>query len=194
MLNINYSRNIFLFIILTISTLLTLDGQSRKSRFDFRFGSGISLLGHGDVITLNVENELNFVLNNYFKSSISFNIGRRQDNYYTKSLSFIQGNSNIFLSPFKNSLRNDFRFGTGFTYYRISEVNLERRIWNEDGVLIDIIYHDPEFRQSFGINLIFEDTFLFTSRYLISLKTFNQLYFNGDTNIGIIFKLGVNLY
>jgi hypothetical protein len=64
-----------LLIITLILFSLPAKGQEKTSKFDFRIGSGVSILGTGDMITLAYENELNYKLNNYLTSSISINLG-----------------------------------------------------------------------------------------------------------------------
>jgi len=174
------------FLFLTIQVI----GQENTKKIDFRLGAGISLLGTGDMLTFNYENELNLKLNHYFTSSLSLNLGKSiNDNYSTSS--FVQGNLNVFISPFKNSKRNDFRVGTGLTYYKISETYYTSAQY-ENGVLVDIQYN-LENRRSYGFNVIIEDTYLLTDKFLIGLKLFTQPYYNGDINSGAMLKFGMRI-
>ena len=65
-----------ILLITAIFFSLSAKGQEKTSKFDFRIGSGVSILGTGDMITLVYGNELNYKLNNYLTSSISINLGR----------------------------------------------------------------------------------------------------------------------
>lgn len=178
--------------ILTLLTLLILvshlKGQERQDKIDIRIGSGISLLGTGDMTTLNIENEVNYKYNRLLSNSVSLQYGRSNSGVW-KTASFIQGNLNIFISPFKNDRKNDFRIGTGLGYYMISDAYLESAEYS-NGQLVDEDYKF-EIRNSFGINFILENTYSITDRFLIGLKLFTQPYFNGDINTGGLLKLGV---
>jgi hypothetical protein len=165
-------------------------GQEKVRKLDFRLGAGVSLLGTGDMVTLNFENELNFKLNKYFSTSVSLNLGRSNRGVF-ETASFTQGNLNVFLSPFKNTGRFDFRLGPGFTYYNISDAYISSQVW-KNGVLIDTNYKFDN-RNSYGYNLIIEGTFLITERFLLGVKLFTQPYHNGDINSGALVKVGVLL-
>jgi len=165
-------------------------GQEKVSRFDFRLGTGISLMGTGDLFTFNYENELNLKLNKFFTSSFSINLGR--SNYgVEETASFVQGNVNLFISPFNNKRRFDFRVGTGLTYFSVAQVYVSSRYW-ENGVLVDI---DHQFinRNATGFNIIMETSYLFTDKFLAGFKLFIQPYFNGDINSGIMLKCGFKI-
>jgi hypothetical protein len=53
-------------------------------------------------------------------------------------------------------------------------------------------YHFDK-RTSSGINIIIEDTYSISEKYLLGLKLFTQPYFNGDLNSGILLKFGMKL-
>lgn len=166
-------KNALLIVLLTlITTGITYAQETPK--FDFRVGIGYSILGTGDINVWNYENELNYKINNYFSSSISLNFGTNSDpSYY--SASFLQGNINGFISPFKNNKTNDLRVGMGFTNYRISD---------------HYTIEEYEYRKDFGYNIIIEDTYNLSDKFLIAVKLFGQFYNEGDQNIGIMFKGG----
>jgi hypothetical protein len=165
-------------------------GQENVRKVDVRLGAGLSLLGSGDMVTFNYENELNVKLNKYFSASASINLGRSNKGVY-ETASFTQGNLNVFLSPFKNTRRFDFRFGPGFTYYNVSDAYMSSQIW-EGGVPVQTNYRF-ENRNSYGYNLTIEGSFLITERFLIGVKFFTQPYHNGDINSGGMLKLGIVL-
>ena len=178
------------FLITLIAFSLPVIGQEKTGNLDFRLGAGVSLLGSGDMVTFNYENEINYNLNKYFTSSASINLGR--SNYgVAETASFVQGNFNLFVSPFKNNRRFDFRVGAGLTYYNISDTYISSQRW-VNGVLVDTDYEFDK-RNSFGCNIIIENSYSLTNRFLIGLRLFTQPYFNGDINSGILLKLGLNL-
>lgn len=185
----NMNAKIFIFILSTFFSLQAI-GQDNANKLDLRLGTGISLLGSGDMITFNYENELNLKLNQYFTSSVSMNLGR--SNYgVSETASFVQGNINVFFSPFKNNKRFDFRVGTGLTYYNISDAYESSQLW-ENGVLVDSDYEFDN-RSSLGFNIIIENTYLLTDKFLIGLKLFTQPYNNGDINSGVMLKFGLKI-
>ena len=177
------------FLITLIAFSLPVMGQKKTGNLDFRLGAGGSLLGTGDMMAFNYENEINYKLSRYFTWSTSINLGR--SNYgVSETASFVQGNLNIFLSPFKNNRRFDFRIGTGLTYYNISDSYASSQRW-EEGVLV--YQHEFDKRNSFGCNIMIENSYSLTNRLFIGLKLFTQPYFNGDINSGIFLKLGFKL-
>jgi hypothetical protein len=178
-------KTFFLTTLITFS--LHVIGQEKTDNLDFRFGAGISLLGSGDMVTFNYENEINYKLNQYFAGSLSINLGRSNNGAY-KTASFTQGNINAYFSPLKNNKRFDFRIGTGLTYYGISDA-YQQSAYYENGVLVDVNYLFDN-RNSFGFNVIIENSYLLSDKFLIGFKLFSQPYFNGDINSGILLKLG----
>src|ERR1035437_8874666 len=120
-----------LILAILLNLTLQLKAQEEQEKFDFRIGSGVSLLGSGDMITLNVENEFNFKFSQYFSNSISVNYGRSNSGAY-ETASFIQGNINLYISPFRNNKRNDFRIGSGLSYYNVSD-SYRQSSWYQDG-------------------------------------------------------------
>jgi hypothetical protein len=179
----------FLLITLIVFSLPVI-GQEKADKLDLRLGAGISLLGRGDMRTFNYENEINYTLNNYFSSSLSINLGRSNYGVFEMA-SFTQGNLNFYLSPFKNNKRFDFRIGTGLTYYGISD-SYKHYYEYINGQLVNIDY-TFENRISFGYNIVIENSYLLTDRFLIGIKLFSQPYFNGDKNSGILLKLGLKI-
>ncbi|MDX1906149.1 MAG: hypothetical protein SF053_03885 [Bacteroidia bacterium] len=175
-----------------ITTLLVITGSAQQaaSKLDLRFGIGSSLLGTGDMQTIMFENELNVHLNNYI--TLGGGLGyARSDRGIREQASFTQLNANIYISPFKNTRKNDFRLGTGASWYAISDVYESTRIF-ENGQVVDVDYVFEK-RNSIGFNVILENTYLITEKYMLGVKLFTQPYQNGDINSGVLVKFGVNL-
>jgi len=182
------------FKTLLLSTLIAVSlpviGQEKSNKLDLRIGAGISFMATGDMKTFNYENEINYKLSPYFTSSASIVLGR--SNYGSlETASFTQGNLNFYISPFKNNRRFDFRIGTGLTYYGISDA-YQSFVKYENGVLVDLDYSFDK-RNSFGCNLIIENSYLLTNRLSIGLKLFTQPYLNKDINSGLLLKLGLKI-
>lgn len=177
-----------LLIILIIPFQLM--AQQGESQTDFRFGSGLSFLGTGDMITLNVENEVNYTMSQIFTGSASLNYGHSNFGVY-KSASFLQGNLNFFLAPFGNISRNVFRIGTGLSYYRVTDVQKNTLVCGVGQTAEEVTSYET--RDALGYNVIIENTYAITDRFLIGLKFFTQPYLNGDINSGVLIKGGVKL-
>lgn len=184
-------KYIVIILFVMASQLNAQDIQKKNdAKFDVKFGVGVSLLGNGDMTTLNFENEINFKISQYFSTSFTLNYGRSNSGIFETS-SYVQGNLNVFISPFKNNLKNDFKVGTGFSLMNISD---SYYLQQECGVGIEESspYHFDK-RNSSGINIIIEDTYSIKEKYLIGLKLFSQSYFNEDVNSGILLKFGLKL-
>ena len=195
MLQINksmYKKHITKFIVIIILFLFSnLANAQTRSKLFYSFGSGISLLGHGDLLTLNFENELTYQIGNMFYSSISLNIGRSPFSYFVGTSSFLQGNMNLFIAPWGVQRKNIFKLGFGLTTYYISESPVIRRHYI-DGKVVSIEY-GFEKRRSTGFNLIIEDMYSITKKHQIGLKLFIQKYANGDINTGTLVRFGILL-
>jgi len=180
------------FILIAITVLISFIGNAQdiKSRVDLRFGIGTSLLGTGDMQTIMFDNEVNMKLNSYFTLGGGLGYGKSDNGVFLQA-SFVQLNANIYISPFKNSRRNDFRIGTGPSWYSVSDVYQSSARY-QNGQLVDAEYEFDK-RSSIGFNLIIENTYLIKEKYLLGLKLFTQPYLNGDINSGILLKLGVNI-
>jgi len=176
----------YLLMVLFLITI-PLSAQEEKKMFDVRFGIGTSLLGSGDMRTLTIENELNYKISRYFGGSLSMDFGRSNAGVY-ETASFIQGNLNLFVSPFKNSGLNDFRIGAGLSIMNVSDAYLQSADY-VNGQLVDADYQF-DLRNSLGYSIIIEDTYSITDKFLVGLKVFTQPYSNGDINSGILLKFG----
>lgn len=179
----------YLLILLLISAVHT-NAQQNERKTDFRFGSGISLLGTGDMITVNFENEVNFTLSPHISNSFSINYGRSNWGVY-ETASFVQANANLYVAPFGNTKRNVFRIGTGLSYYNVSDADKIEGLCGVGQPVEETSFFDT--RNALGYNLIIENTYAITGRFLIGLKLFTQPYMNGDINSGMMLKAGIEL-
>lgn len=182
-------RIIFVLAVLT-AVVFPAICQENPNKYDIRLGTGVSLMGSGDMIAFNYENELGLKFNKYFTGSLSIHFGRSNSGVF-ETASFTGGNLNFYISPFRNNRRFDFRIGSGLSYYNVSDVYV-MSVEYSGGQLIDIDYAFDE-RNSFGYNIIIENSYLLTNRFLIGVKLFTQPYFNGDINSGVLLKLGMNI-
>lgn len=180
--------------IITIGLLICLatylSAQVNTKKVDLKFGIGTSLQGSGDMTTLSFENELNYKINKYFSISFAIDYGK-SDRGVNASTSLVQGNLNIYFSPFKNSGKNNFKIGTGLSAMKVSDFYALSITQENYGVTTgDFVF---EKRNSLGFNIIIENEYILSKKYLIGLKLFTQPYFNGDISTGGFLKFGVIL-
>ncbi len=183
-----------IYIILLV--MLSLNGYSQNNedknpgKFDIRLGVGYTFLGSGDYACISFENEVNYRISNYFTTSASLGLGRSFSGTSGGSATFIEGNLNIFVSPFKNNRVNDLRIGGGISVYNIFDVYLSS-IHYLDGM--EFKDYTTVKETTFGGTVIIEDTFNVKDKYFIGAKVFMQPYVNGDINSGFMAKFGVRL-
>lgn len=169
---------------------IQLHAQDTQKKLGFHFGMGSSLLGTGDITTFNVENEFSYKLNSYFSTSFTFNYGR--GNMGKEKLSaYAQGNLNIFISPFKNNRKNDFKIGTGVSLMDIYSINHHLAMCGTG--LEEAPPYEFNKRTPFGFNIIIEDTYSINDTYIVGIKLFTQSYTSDDINSGILVKVGLKL-
>lgn len=177
-----------LTILFLFALLSSIYNQNTQTRADVRMGIGISY--HG-IFNLNpmilFENELNYFLNNKFSSSVNLNFAKGGNNS-GEAASFIQGNMNVFLSPFRNSRRNDFRIGIGLSYYSLSY-----SLFSDAGNSYDQRDYENWNEKSIGLNVIMENTYSISSKSLIGIKFIRQWYANNYRHFAILLKYGFRI-
>ena len=184
-------KKLYIALLILISTSILAQNPSVKNdkKFDFRFGSGWSLLGTGDYNCITFENELNYRLSRYFTTSASIGLGHSFAEASSSGFSaYFEGNLNIFISPFRNNRINDFRIGGGLSVYNVYD-NYLQSVHYVDGIHYKDYYTRKE--TALGWTLIFEDTFAVNDKLLIGAKAFIQPFFNGDINSGFTAKVGI---
>ncbi len=164
--------------------------QPTKVPMEIHMGIGRALLGSGDVITTQMETELNLKLNKYITlgENVTFGKGGWYDYRFTN---YIQINSNVFVSPFKNTGKGDFRLGTGLSYSNVTDVQIieEQIISNNIKYKRSIVDN----RHTMGVNITIDYNHAVNNRVIIGGRLINQQYLNGDINTGIYLKCGIKL-
>ncbi len=182
----------FTFFFVSFSMFVRAQQQTETRKFDFRLGFGVTILGTGDIITCNFENELNYKISRYFASSASLNIGKSGLGQAEQaSASFVQGNLNLYISPFRNDKRNDFRLGGGISVYNISDYTVSY-YWDPVSQKNNTVFLNDK-RTAFGFNMVAEYSYRFSKKFLFGVLLFSQPYLNGDINSGGMVKFGVVL-
>ncbi|HAA10625.1 MAG TPA: hypothetical protein DCE41_02580 [Cytophagales bacterium] len=179
-----------LALLITCSTTLwAQDIHKQPSKRDFRMGTGLSLLGTGDLYALQVESEVNYKWLPHLAVSGSGTVGASPFNPEDNA-TFLQFNGNAFLSPFRNDRLIDFRVGGGLSYYFIKDLQPNYFSFDESDVLIRFD-ENSVLRHALGFNIIVETTFQLRDGFLLGTKAFTQPYLNGDINTGVMAKVGV---
>lgn len=179
------------FIVIILSTvILNMTAQERTQKFDFKIGSGLGFMGSGDLTALCFENELNYKLNNYFSTSISLGIGRSVE-FKDNHNDYLQGSLNLFISPFRNDKRNNFKLGLGYTRINEAVTYLSSSYYYPNTYLNEFEYSGTSIN---GFNMIIENEYKITSRFLIGCKLFvtGGIEEGGIVSGGMI-KLGIVL-
>ena len=178
--------------ILIFSLLITfrLFAQDEPQKFDVKFGIGSTFIGSGDRLALSCENELNYKITRYFSSSFSLGYGRSNNGIYS-TVSYFQGDLSIYVSPFSNVHKNDFKIGTGLSLLNISNYYRSLVIY-ENNILVRSEYR-ADLKNTIGLNLILEDNYLINDKFSIGLKLFIHPYSDSNINSGLLLKLGMKI-
>ena len=190
-------RIIFIFALIIIVSSLNISAQEYSNKFDFKIGTGLAFLGHGDVTIYSFENELNYKINNYFSTAISIGLGRggsgtmdaevfewgSQDNYFLGSIS-------VFVSPFKNNKRHNLKLGGGYSFFHQAHAYVNRLSHTNQ---TKDYYYDNTYANLFNITLEYE--YRINSRFMIGGKLFTTCDYSGisgDITSGLV-KFGIAL-
>ena len=184
----NYMKHKMIFLLAVLLSGFRLQGQETYKHSDIRFGIGTSLLGSGDYMMFQYENEYNYRLNKYFTSALSVNFGKSIGGPLEGSVHFWQGNLNLFFSPFKNTKALDIRLGTGLNIYDLSTTYVYTALNGSPEK-----HYDFSREIDFGANFILEGIYRFSNKYAVGLKLFTQPTFHGNINSGLMLTLGLNL-
>ncbi|MCF6365862.1 MAG: hypothetical protein L3J35_06620 [Bacteroidales bacterium] len=168
-----------LFVILLILSTIQIFSQTKRKKFNFQIGGGPSIHNfYYNQITF--ETELNYYINKYFTTSFSFNY-TKGDVFEIVYYEYFQPNLTLFISPFKNNRKNDFRLGYGISELFFINLTNDKKIHKT------------------GHNIVIEDNYKIKNKYIIGLKLFGQTYlhskregyehgdFGGLLKIGVIF-------
>ena len=179
-----------LLILILTTVILNVTAQEQTHKFDFKIGSGLGFMGSGDLTALCFENELNYKLNNYFSTSIGLGIGRSVE-FKENHNDYLQGSLNFFISPFRNDKRNNFKLGLGYTRINETVTYLSSSYYYPDTYINKFEYSGISIN---GFNMIIEDEYKITSRFLIGCKLFmtGGIEEGGIVSGGMI-KLGIVL-
>ena len=172
---------------LCLGLLNGLSAQEGNSRFNVKFGCGFGFMGSGDMITLSMENELNYKINNFFTVAGSFGYGKGERGVHLHT-AYTMGSINVFVSPFRNNKRNSFRIGGGASIF--NHTNVYMKSWDEEhGFTYDLFR-----KRTTGFNVILEDEQRIGSHLLIGVKAYLTAGLaQGGIVSGAMIKAGVIL-
>ena len=204
-----------ILILCLMSTLNLLYSQENPRKIDFKIGVGISLDG-GDEPQLSFENELSYKLNNYFSTSLYFGLGNSlrstdrmlvntkydfdnieglQRSYVDYATDYLHAGVNLFVSPFKNNKRNNFKIGLGLGV-GVRKDFATQKIYVYNGKFYDYLatITGEVRRSSVAYNIVLEDEYWIHPRFSIGGKVFCAGLFNDNGGaIGAMIKLGISL-
>lgn len=181
------SRKILFFSILALLCTKVLAQKTSVKKFDYRIGFGRSITGTEDIWHTTFTNQLNYKITEYWASAVSIDFGISEEHIRVRR-NFLQGNVDMYFSPFKNSGKNDFRIGSGISGVRMANVIKENWTTFED-TANTTNYRFGQIYTS-GLNFILKNTYKIRPKNLIALKVYTQSYFNDDINSGIQLKFG----
>ena len=159
--------------------------------FDARVGVGKTvILGDVNESVTVTEAEVNYKMCPFITYNLGVNYATNR-NETEQPTSYYQGNANLFLSPFKNTGKMDFRIGGGLSYsrldtYRAAEIR-------SGGTVIGQTDPIAVCQNGLGYNFIVENTFSLGKHFIFGVKGFTQRYKSVQNNRGVVLKLGVNL-
>jgi hypothetical protein len=179
------TKCLFFTFLLILSLSANSQDIKKKIRYNYSINSGYLFLGSGDQSTINIENEFNFEFLKVLSSSFGANLGSGNYGLYHNS-SYVQGNFNIFVSPFGNIKKNRFKIGYGISLMKVTDTGIKPWDTYQTGKEYDQ-------RASFGYNLILQHDYFINSKYFIGLKGFTQIYNNKDYSTGVNLRLGLVL-
>jgi hypothetical protein len=187
-------KNLIIILLLLSSSLFA---QEKTSTLDFKLGVGRASLGNGDYGMFRLENELTKKFGKWLSSSISINVGIGCDNtVFLRQTNALSADWSLFISPFGNYRKNNFKVGTGLTgiYANITASQGRRTIYNRE---LDTYEQKEDFisetRRQTGFSIIIENELSIGKSYLLGLKVFAQPYTNGDILTGANIKFGIKL-
>ena len=91
--------------------VVNISAQQYSNKFEFKIGTGIVLIEKG-TYNSSFENEIGYKLNKLLAASMAISTGRSFDSSVEHN-DYLQGGLNIFISPWKNINRNNFKIGIG---------------------------------------------------------------------------------
>ncbi len=157
---------------------------------NIQFGTGTLFWGSGDITLYKFETEFTKKWNTYISNSISLVTnydGKPRDGY--EAATVLQGNLNLFVSPFGNDGENNFKIGLGISRMHFSETRFSslQYIGNVFTVTYSMIN-----RSSFGAILLLEDEYRLNEKIFIGLGVATQIY-HQDIGHSLKMKLGIVL-
>jgi hypothetical protein len=147
--------------------------QEKPATVDIRFGVGMVRMQ--DIRLYRFENELTKKWNRFLSSSLSLNfaVGGGET---IKSLTALNGDINVFVSPFGNQKKHNFKLGTGISYMYIQETESYYRgelfPLLRPGEPIEVL--TDNIRRGVELNFIIDYEISIGKRYLIGTRAIMQ--------------------
>lgn len=173
----NYEINSIKILILLILIPLFLKSQNLPNKI-VKLGTGVSLIGSGDLGFHHFDLEYYKSLNRYFSISTSLTSGYGFNNYNSPAAFLIKPNLNILFSLLKNRRKFNIEIGGGLALQYVSAKKVTRRKFI-NGQLVEIQYRNDNY-QSIGYNLMLENSYRINPNHMVAIRAFITPYFNTD--------------
>jgi hypothetical protein len=172
-------------------------GQEKLSTTDLKLGVGVANLGTGDYQMNRFESEFTKKFTKWLSSSVAVNVGIGYSDYVLlRQVNALSADLNVFVSPFGNQRKHNFKIGTGFTGIRANITASMGRstIYNRELGTYEIRETIiTESRRTTGFSMIVEHEISLGKKYLIGAKIMVQPYSNADILAGANLKFGIKL-
>jgi hypothetical protein len=171
--------------------------QEKPSTTDLKLGVGVANLGKGDYKMNRFESEVTKKFTKWLSGSVAVNVGIGYSDYVSlRQVNTLSADLNLFVSPFGNQKKHNFKIGTGFTGIRanITASMGSRAVYNRELDTYEmretII---TETRRTIGFSMIIEHEVSIGKKYLLGAKLMVQPYTTGDILTGANLKFGIKL-
>lgn len=168
-------RVIFIFIVLTTLFSSVLFGQTKGSASSLRVGVGRSILGTGDIRSVEIDGEFMYRLSSYFAAGLHISYGTNVKRDRIISYSLWKSGLTLYINPFRSTTFFNPQVGGGINFY---DANFIRRISSSQGYISDG-------SSAFGLSIIVRNTFRLSNLNCIVLSLFVNPYFNNNINSGV---------
>ncbi|MEZ7936231.1 MAG: hypothetical protein QMB99_03490 [Paludibacteraceae bacterium] len=167
--------------------VVNISAQQYSNKFEFKIGTGIVLIEKG-TYNSSFENEIGYKLNKLLAASMAISTGRSFDSSVEHN-DYLQGGLNIFISPWKNINRNNFKLGIGYALMNRSKTNLHN-IFEESKYCKEYIYTSNVVN---GINFILENDYKINSLFTAGGKIYLGMFERSDLTYGAMLHFGIAL-
>ncbi|WP_116127555.1 hypothetical protein [Lewinella sp. IMCC34183] len=168
------------------------EASAQDHRWDVRFGAGSTLLTLHSRVIASVEGEVNFTLNRYFTLAGSVGAADSDAGEFSPKITFLRSDVGVFISPFTNQRKHDFRLGVAGSYLTVDSP-ARSTVTTVNGEVVHATYEN-ERRGGFGGAVYVDHTYTVTDRVLLGLRLAARAYDNTlESNVDALLRIGLRL-